>query len=124
MNERLLTNWRKLYDEKQAATAELRAQLADLETELCNVSQPFDAQLTALEAEIRTAALPLAKTYKALDIGVEVAYRKGSTRVTYKWQAVDQVRNVLRDILPETAASLDAARTETTGEPSVSVKAL
>ena len=121
--DRLLSQWRAIYDQKQTATAPIRAELETLNAGLAEVSAPFDAQLAELEADIRAAALELGKTYK-LPGCVEVAYRKGATRVTYEWKQVDAVRNVLRDILPESAATLDAARKETTGEPSVSVKAL
>jgi len=122
MNEGILSQWRAVYDQKQEATAPIRAELETLNAGLAEVSAPFDAQLAELEAGIRIYALSAGCGQKA--DGVEVAYRKGSTRVTYEWRQVDAVRNVLRDILPESAATLDAARKETTGEPSVSVKAL
>ena len=53
--------------------------------------------------------------------GVEARYRKGARRVTYKWQTVDSVLGVLRDVLPETAITLEGARSESIGKPSVNV---
>ena len=123
MND-LLKQWRSVYDDKEAATAEIRAEIEALQNDLAEISVPFDAQLSAWEEAIREEALELAETYKAEDIGVVVSYRKGSTRITYDWRKVDSVRDFLRDVLPETAESLNQARKQTEGAPSVSIKPL
>ena len=119
----LLKQWRQAIDDRDQASSDLRDQLLAVQLAIGAVEEPYNDRIATLETEIKAAALALGKTYKLPDIAA-VNYRKGAVRVTYNWRAVDSVTSVLRDILPETAASLAAARSETQGAPSVSIKAL
>ena len=121
--DELLKQWRQAIDDRDQASSDLRDQLLAVQLAIGAVEEPYNDKIAALEAEIKVAALELGKTYKLPDIAA-ASYRKGTIRVTYDWRAVDNVASVLRDILPETAASLAAARTETESAPSVSIKAL
>jgi len=117
--DELLREWRETHDEMEVACASVTARLNEIALELDAVRYPYVQVLTALEEKIVPQALALGKSYKAH--GAEVSYRKGTRRITYKWQIVDSVLGVLRDVLPETAETLTAARSESTGKPSVRI---
>ena len=115
----LMANWKTAHDELEEASAPIKAEIDDLLFVLNEVKRPFAKRLMEIEDEIRPLAVAHAATFKAP--GVEVRYRKGARRVSYKWQIVDSVLGVLRDVLPETALTLEGARKESTGKPSVSI---
>lgn len=123
----LLDLWRETHDEMLLASDETRNVIADLQYRIDvqgdivqREEQPLRDKLTEIEAELKPMIIAHAATFKGN--GVTAAFRKGAKRVTYKWQTVDAVRDVLRDVLPETATSLDGARKESIGKPSVTVK--
>lgn len=115
--EKLMESWRKLYDEREAATTDLQRQLAE-------AVAPFVEQMAELESQMKALVVPMATTCKAPHLGVECSFRKGYTRVSYDSGKTDMVLGVLRDILPETAATLEGARKASTVAPSVSIKAI
>ena len=115
--EILMELWRALYDEREEATAGLQAQLAQ-------AVAPFATQMAELEAEIKPLMLAQAKTHKAPHLGVEASYRSGCERVSYDSGKTDAVLGVLRDIMPQTASTLESARKVSYVAPSVSVKAI
>jgi hypothetical protein len=115
----LLAKWRETHDERAKAGALVRAKLELLQAELAEIEIPYDETLAELEQQIRPLAEELGRTYQG--DGVEVRYRVGARRVTYDWRRVDSLLGVLRDVLPETAVTLEGARKETVGKPSVRV---
>ena len=115
-----MNHWAMVYDEMQGETALLRDELAEAQARLTEAEKPYREALAAIEGEIIPAVSDhLQETWK--HDGVEARYRKGARRVTYKWQTVDSVLGVLRDVLPETAITLEGARSESIGKPSVNV---
>lgn len=117
--DELLENWRITHDDMHIVLQPYQSRLDLLNSTIARIAEPYRDALRELEAEIRPLITANAKTYKG--DGAEARYRKGARRVTYDWRYVDTVRDVLHDILPETALCLDSARKETTGEPSVSI---
>lgn len=115
--EKLMEQWRKVYDEREKATADLQSQIAE-------AVAPFAEKMAELEAQIKPLMLAQAKTHKASHLGVEASYRTGYERVSYDSGKTDAVLGVLRDIMPQTASTLEAARKVSYVQPSVSVKAI
>lgn len=115
--EELMAQWRKLYDERGTATEELQQQLAE-------AVAPFAEQMAELEAQIKSLMLAQAQTHEAPHLGVKASYRKGYERVSYDRVRTDSVLGILRDIMPQTADVLEAARKISYVKPSVSVKAI
>ena len=115
MLDQLLLMWREQYDALQEATAELKAQLED-------VSAPFKESMAVLEQEIKDIGIERAASYKELPV-VDMNYRKGYFRVSYASKQVDVVLAALKDLMPNMAIQLEAARTEKAIPPSVSIKA-
>jgi uncharacterized protein YijF (DUF1287 family) len=118
--EELLTKWRELYDLRASSTALIDAQIAELTSAKADIAAPFAKPLADIEAQIKQEALAVAKSVKAA--GVSVGYRRGYQRVSYNSDQVDAVLGVLRDVLPETANTLQGARVATMVAPSVSIK--
>lgn len=120
-----------LEDERDAATAEIRAKIAALEAELALITPPFDLRavgvrvyyeqrLEELEARIRPLAIAHGRSHTAN--GARVAFRKGYTKVTYDPARTDTVKVALLDLLPNMALALEAARKVTQVEPSVKIE--
>lgn len=120
-----------LEDERDAATAEIRAKIAALEAELALITPPFDLRavgvrvyydqrLEELETRIRPLAIAHGRSYTAN--GARVAFRKGYTKVTYDPARTDTVKVALLDLLPNMALALEAARKVTQVEPSVKIE--
>ena len=120
-----------LEDERDAATAEIRAKIAALEAELALITPPFglravgvrvyyDQRLEELETRIRPLAIAHGRSYTAN--GARVAFRKGYTKVTYDPARTDTVKVALLDLLPNMALALEAARKVTQVEPSVKIE--
>jgi hypothetical protein len=127
--DELLRIWTQTYDEMMRQGKEHRNLIARYEEDLAGfrdslaeLEAPYREKLDEIAAEIRPMAEAHGKTYKGET--AEVKYRKGAVRVTYDWRRVDSVRDFLRDVLPETAASLSAARAETVGESTVTIARL
>ena len=118
--DELCQSWRVTLEHMDAVSHALVDEISRLQAELAAKQAPYLDAAAELEAEIYRLTLDAATSYKA--DGVQVNYRKGTRRVTYEWRTVDTVLGTLRDILPETAATLEDARKETIGKPSVSVK--
>lgn len=115
----LLKEWREANEAMQKASASTREEIARLQREVVEFERPDRERIQQIEAELRPSALAAGKTVKHEESGVKVAYRKGTTRVTYDWKAVDSINAVLRDVMPSAASALTAARKATTGDPSV-----
>jgi len=119
--DELLKQWRKIYDERELAAADIEAQIDVLNSLLCEAVTPYNEQLAELQEKITAAALEKQATTKAH--GVVVSYRKGYERVSYEYKRVDAILAFLKDALPETAKSLEVARSVKAVAPSVTVKA-
>ena len=115
----LMANWKTAHDEMVIAAAPARENIQAAMAKLDAAQEPYIERISSLEAKIRPLALAHAATFKG--DGVDVRYRKGAHRVSYKWQTVDSVLGVPRDVLPETALTLEGARKESTGSPSVKI---
>jgi hypothetical protein len=120
--DHLLDRWTEIYDEMMEGSAHLRDLLDNVRQQLSALEEPYRVQLEAINAEIRPLAEALGKTY-ATDTA-KVSFRKGATRITYDWRKVDSVRDFLRDVLPETASSLEMARKESVSAPSINIERL
>ena len=120
--DELLKKWRDAYDSKMEDTAEVRKQIDALSVIWDEISAPYHERMKELEKDIKAQALVMGEGRKG--DGVAVNYRKGYERVSYAWERVDTVRDVLRDVLPDTAKTLDSARKSSFVSPSVSVKAV
>ena len=120
--DQLLKEWRECHDDMVEDTAELRAQFDTLYAAQREIEIPYEQCMRELEVEIKAEALIQGKGHKAK--GVAVNYRKSYERVTYDSKQVDGTLGVLRDVLPETAKSLEAARKVSYVSPSVTVKAI
>ena len=120
--DELLKEWRECRDAMMEDTAELREQFDMLYAIEREIATPYEQRLKELESEIKALALIQGKGHKAE--GVEVGYRKGYERVSYDAGKTDVVLGFLRDVLPESAKSLEGARKSSFVSPSVSVKAV
>ena len=120
--DELLKEWRECYDSMAEDTAELSAQISSLGESLVEIATPYRERMAELEVQIKTEALILGKGHKAE--GVAVSYRKGYERVSYDAKQTDVVLGFLRDVLPESAKSLEGARKSSFVSPSVNVKAI
>ena len=120
--EERMKDWRAAYDDMLVDTAEVRDQILTLQAILDKVEEPYKERMAEIEGEIKTFALARAESVKAH--GVAVSYRKGYERVSYDRNKTDVVLGVLRDVLPETAKSLEGARKSSLVQPSVTVKAV
>ena len=120
--DELLKEWRHNYDSMTEDTVELRAQLDTLNAAYGDIVTPYKQRMSELEDEIKAQALIMGKGHKAE--GVTVNYRKGYERVSYDAEQTDVVLGFLRDVLPESAKSLEGARKSSFVSPSVSVKAI
>jgi len=118
----LLKLWRTAHDDMIAETAELRHQLETLQGQLSEMEAPYRNELKVIEEEIKPRAMTWGQ--RRIAHGVEVSYRKGYDRVSYDSKRTDMVLGFLRDVLPDTAASLEAARKVSFVSPSVSIKAV
>ena len=115
-----LIRWRDVHDEMQDETALLRQEVAEAQARLTEAEKPYRDELAIIGDGIKdVVATHIKGTWKG--DGAEARYRKGARRVTYRWQTVDSVLGVLRDVLPETAVTLEGARKESLGKPSVSI---
>ena len=115
----LLGDWQVAYDDLEKVGAPIKAKINDLLSDLSALQRPLEERLAIIEAEICPLAIARAGTIKTP--GVNVSYRKGATRVTYDWRTVDSVKSILQDVLPKTALTLEGARSQSTGKPSVSI---
>ena len=122
MDSFLLERWRGVYDALNARTAEIDAQIEALRQERNKIAAPYEERLGDLCSEIREQALEGGAGETAY--GVQVSYRSGYTRVSYDKNKVDAVLGVLKDVLPETASTLEKARRESEVAPSVSIRAV
>ncbi len=117
--DELLKCWRTTRDEMIAESLVLQERIDQLQMQLAELQAPYRGALSALEAEIRAGVIALGSTYKSNS--AEARFRKGSRRISYNWRQVDAVASMLRDVLPETADTLTAARKESVGKPSVTI---
>ena len=117
--EEMMTTWRQVYDDMVDHCLPVKAQIQALQEELHDRESKFSGRLARMEHQIRQHVTAEGHTVKS--DGVEARYRKGARRVTYKWQTVDTVLGVLRDVLPDTAKTLEGARKESIGNPSVNI---
>ena len=120
--EERMKDWRAAYDDMLVDTSEVREQLITLQNILAEIEEPYKGRMAEIEGEIKGFALARAGGVKAH--GVAVTYRKGYERVSYDRKQTDVVLALLRDIMPETAKSLEGARKSSFVQPSVSVKAV
>ena len=120
--DELLKEWRGHYDAMMEDTAELREQIKRLSGIQREIAESYLLLMDDLEDHIKARALVKAEGHKAN--GVKVGYRKGYERISYDAGTADGVLGVLRDVLPETAKTLERARKSTFVSPSVSVKAI
>ena len=120
--EAMMGDWRAAYDDMLVDTSEVRDQIATLQAVLSEVEAPYRERMKEIEEEIRGFALARAEGAKAN--GVVVGYRNGYQRVSYNAKQTDMVLGMLRDVLPETAQSLEGARKVSFVQPSVTVKAV
>jgi len=119
--DELLKKWREQYDAMMEDTAELDDQIETLIKARNDIAEPYQERISELEREIKAEALMMGEGAKAHS--VNVGYRKGYERISYDAGRVDSVLGVLRDVAPETAKSLEAARKSSFVSPSVFVKA-
>lgn len=120
--EERMKDWRAAYDDMMIDTAEVRDQLLTLQAILQEVEQPYKERMAEIEGEIKPFALARAVGVQAH--GVVVSYRSGYERVSYDRNKADVVLGVLRDVLPETAKSLEGARKVSFVQPSVTIRAV
>ena len=119
--DELLKRWREQHDAMTEATAELAEQIDTLKEAMFAIAEPYKWEMARLEGEIKAEALMMGEGAKAH--GVNVGYRKGYERISYDAKQTDMVLGMLRDVLPETAKSLEVARKSSFVSPYVSVKA-
>lgn len=117
-----LKKWRTVYDEMNAASEEIDSQIKELMLKKDAIELPYWEQLEPLEAEVIAYAHTVAQSFESQ--GVKVSYRSGYERVSYDSKGTDAVWSTLKDILPNTAEALGAARKVSYVSPSVSVKAV
>ena len=117
--DELAIAWRQTHDDMADQSVDLQKQIEELNAQLAEIQEPYRQMLRELELQIRLLSIARGSTYKR--DGVEVRFRKAAHRVTYDWRQVDAVGSVLRDIMPETADALAAARKESIGTAGVSV---
>ena len=117
-----MKKWREIYDEMHAASEEIDEQIKELMLKKDAIELPYWEQLEPLEAEIIAFAHTAAQSFGS--DGVKVSYRSGYERVSYDSKGTDAVWSTLKDILPNTAEALGAARKVSYVKPSVSVKAV
>jgi hypothetical protein len=118
----LLRQWRTAHDDMMEETAELRHQLETLQGQLAEMEAPYRDEMKTIEDEIKPRAMAWGQRRTAN--GVDVSYRKGYDRVSYDSKRTDMVLGFLRDVLPDTAAALEAARKVSFVSPSVTIKAV
>lgn len=120
--EERMKDWRAAYNDMEIDTWGLRQQLEALQARLANLENPYKERMKEIEDEIKSLALARAEGVKAY--GVAVSYRSGYQRVSYDSKVADSVLGTLRDVLPETAKTLEGGRKDTFVSPSVSIKAV
>jgi len=120
--EERMKDWRAAYNDMEIETWGLRQQVESLQARLANLENPYKERMAEIEAEIKTLALARADSVKGY--GVAVGYRSGYERVSYDSKVADSVLGTLRDVLPETARTLEGGRKSTFVAPSVSIKAV
>ena len=107
MDDDQLREWRRLYDEREATVAPLKAQLEAIE-------ERFTAAMAPLEAGIRAAAMASQASHKAG--GVHVVYRSGYEKVNWDGKKLDGYAVAHPELL--------AFRAVTQVAPGVSFKAI
>jgi len=118
----LLEQWKSTNDAMCQETTELRARIQSLQEQVAEIEAPYRDRLMSIEEDIKPRALTWAQTYES--DGVRVLYRSGYERISYDSKGTDAVWSTLKDILPNTAEALGAARKVSYVAPSVSVKAV
>lgn len=116
--------------DKLAQYREMKSAIGALEVELRSKVQEMQGAIDALEVEIKSEVLALGKSQKAE--GVEVAYRKGVSKVDYQAAAIALAvpTGEFESIKTDYTAAVKAVKPgpealkpfTTTGEPSVSIK--
>ena len=110
----LLSELQRIKTKKELAVGSLKLQIQELEEELEQVSRPFDHQSKVIEDDIKTMMLSIGHTIKT-ERGA-ANWRKGSTRVTYDYKALDAISDdIIQDVICQ-------FRKETKVEPSVSIE--
>jgi hypothetical protein len=112
MDPKLLLRWKFARRCVEEAGAELSAQIDALTAQLQAAIAPHMAELDAIEAEIKSAAIQEGAGFKAW--GVAVSYRKGYERVTWDGKKLDGYAQAHPEIMPFRSVSQVA--------PSVSIK--
>jgi len=120
--DELLRDWRDCYDSMMEDTAELRGQFEVIHAAQREIEAPYEDRMKELEVQIRADTIVRGMSHSAE--GVLVSYRKGYERVSYDSDKTDAVLGVLRDVLPETAKTMEGARKVSHVSPSVTVKAV
>lgn len=135
---RLLEEWRGLYDEMEDATAATRKATQRIEEELEDAADPFRAKLSEVRGMQETLSAPFHEPLAALEEeirevvaevigesftaeGVKVGFRSGYLRYSYDHKAMTAIMMTLEDSHPGTAAAIRLAAKETAVKPKVTL---
>lgn len=112
----LMRKYRITTDQLEDACDTIDAEIRQLQDARRLVAEPYEKVLADIEAKIR---LPMFDRKAAFICNFgKISFRKGATRRTWNLDALDQICGVK----PEVREAIWAFRTETTGEPSISIK--
>lgn len=107
----------KAYKEtREAACGSIELQIEDLRAELEEKSKPYDAQMQAIESELKNLILNIAHTIKTEHGAVN--FKKGHIRASYDTKALDMLCASRKDI----NEAISPFRKVTPVSPSVSVE--
>ena len=119
-NEQLLFELMKEYrvttDDLEDACEKLDEEIERLQDARKVIAEPYEAHLINIETKIRLPMLDRKASF-ICNFG-KISYRKGAVRRTWNLDALDQVC----DAKPQIKDAIWAFRSETIGEPNISIK--
>ena len=119
--DQLLIMWLDTWDEMQDATRNERRRLEDTNQRIAEIEQPYRVTMEALADRIEPYIMTKGSTYNDLP-RVIAKYRSSYLRINYNKDIVDVVLALLKDVSPNLADQLQAARKQTHVPPKVTIQ--